>query len=205
MKYIVGIVTRKIIIDQKVKYFVNQTYFNFFKEKIILIPLNKYNFDSIKHICDGFIIPGGDDINPKYYHQDNVHSLNIDDEIDEIDFKVMDYAFKKNKTLLGICRGIQIINVYFNGTLNQQVENHLNTLHRISFNSSNKEAIVNSFHHQAIDKLGDDLVIVAKNNQIIEYIKHKSKNIFGVQFHVELLDDEIAKKILNLFVSYMQK
>lgn len=164
-------------------YFVHQSY-------LILLKKHHHTYDFITletplENFDAFLLPGGYDIDPSYYQQKNYAAKNIDKEMDELDFKIIDFAQKTKKPLLGICRGIQSINVFFKGTLKQDILHHQNENHFITWNQ--KSYLVNSFHHQSIDKLGNDLQVLAKSQDgEIEIIKHTSFPILGVQFHPEL-------------------
>lgn len=175
-----GIAVRKNETD----YFVHQSY-------LIMLKKFSHTYDfitsntSLEHF-DAFLLPGGYDIDPKFYQQENYASKNVDEEMDQLDFKIISYAAKTKKPLLGICRGIQSINVFFKGTLKQNILHHQNENHFINWD--NKTILVNSFHHQSIDKIGKDLLILAKSlDGEIEIIKHKSLPIIGVQFHPELI------------------
>lgn len=151
---------------------------------------------------DGLLVPGGVDVNPKLYHQENNGSEDINDELDHMQMIVLDKFVKAKKPILGICRGHQIINVYFNGTLIQDLENanehkrvqegvdNINTV-EVDDDSflyeiyKNKSIITNSSHHQAVDKLGDGLKVCARCKDVIEALYHTSLPIYTVQFHPE--------------------
>ena len=150
---------------------------------------------------DGLILCGGNDIDPKYYHQEIGGAVNIDTQRDPVDFALLDAFVKAGKPVLGICRGHQLINVYFGGTLHQDLpEKALHTNGQdfyIAHGVTAKEGsivhklwgssfAVNSAHHQAIDRLGQDLVATAYwQDQYIEAIEHQSLPIYGVQWHPE--------------------
>lgn len=184
----IGIAIRKNDID----YFVHKTYINLIKNyNYGFITLNS-NLDEY----DGFLIPGGYDIDSKYYSEIPIYCNNIDEEIDLLDKKIIEYAIKTKKPLLGICRGIQSINVFLGGSLNQNILNHNNENHFIIMN--NKYYLVNSFHHQSIKQLGKDLNILAKSlDNEIEIIKYN--NIIGVQFHPEIAKTNLNNIILQIF------
>ncbi len=181
---LIGVAIRKNDID----YFVHQSY---------LLMLQKagldYDFITINTpltYFDGFLIPGGYDLDSKYYNQKNYACYNVDEEMDLLDQKIILYAIKNKKPLLGICRGIQSLNVFLGGTLKQNILHHNNENHFIYY--KNKYQLVNSFHHQSIDKLACDLEIIAKSiDDEIEIVKHKYLNIYGVQFHPELINFDI--------------
>jgi len=195
----IGIVMRKRLVKGKISYNVYNSYLEYFNDKeITLIPLFKYNLENALKICDGFIIPGGDDINPLWYQNVNKASYEIDEEMDYIDFKVMDYCHRFNKPLLGICRGIQVINVFYGGSLKQDELNHMNTYHDIELiDNCIISEFVNSYHHQIIDKLGNELKVLGKSNETIEYIKHNNKPIVGVQFHPEKIKNSYLSKYIK--------
>lgn len=174
-----GIAIRKNETD----YFVHQSYLYFLKKK-------GHTFDFITLETDlsffeAFLLPGGYDIDPKHYDQINYASNHIDEEMDELDKKIINYAIQTKKPLLGICRGIQSINVFLGGTLKQDISNHMNENHFISIKDT--YLLVNSFHHQSIDQLAPNLEILGTSlDGEIEMIRHKNLPIFGVQFHLEL-------------------
>ncbi len=181
-----GIAIRKNETD----YFVHQSYTHMLQDKNHTFGI--VTLDSCLELYDAFLLPGGDDIDPKYYHQENYAAKHIDEEMDQLDFKIIRYAIQAKKPLLGICRGIQSINVFFGGTLKQNILHHMNENHFIFWN--NQYVLVNSFHHQSIDVLGKDLLIEAKSQDgEIEIIKHKSLPIYGVQFHPELFSFDMSR------------
>lgn len=157
---------------------------------------------------DGLILCGGNDIDPKYYHQGLNGSVNIDTQRDTVEFALLKAFVDAGKPILGICRGYQLINVFFGGTLHQDIpEKHLHINHQdlaaaqciadIVHGITAKENsilhklygptfVVNSSHHQAIDRLGDGLIATAYwNDTYIEAFEHSSRQIYGVQWHPE--------------------
>lgn len=181
----IGIAVRKDATD----YFVHQSY-------IYMLKKYGYQFDFITQETDlssfdGFLLPGGYDLDPRLYHETNYASQHIDEEMDKLDFRILKYAEKTKKPLLGICRGIQSINVYFGGTLKQDMRNHMDENHIIYFN--NTYILVNSFHHQSIARLAPKLLVLGTSlDHEIEIIKHQDFPIYGVQFHPELFHFDIS-------------
>ena len=175
---------------------------------------------------DGVIMTGGVDIHPFRFNEEPKPKIGeISKERDDFDFLIMKHAFEKNKPIFGICRGIQLINVFFGGTLIQDINSQKNTnilhsqtaprdiaTHKIKikkdsviFDIFGKSAEVNSFHHQAIGKLSKDFKITsAANDGIIESIEFKKKDrfILGVQWHPECMTekDEKMQNIFSMFV-----
>jgi len=162
--------------------------------------VNPFDFDSL-------IVPGGVDVNPKLYNEENNGSIRIDNELDKLEMEVIDDFVKANKPILGICRGLQIINVYFGGNLIQDIEqkethtpsDNQDKIHEIEIKGDNflkelygRRFVVNSYHHQAIKRLADNFEILAKSDDgIIEAIKHKELPIIAVQFHPERMVNDL--------------
>ena len=156
------------------------------------------NYEVYLPICSGFILPGGSDINPYYYNEINEGKSNINFIDDIIDFKILDYATTNKIPLLGICRGHQVINVYFGGSLYQDISNHQEA-HFITY--KNRKYYVNSTHHQAIKNIGYNLTPIFVSNNIIESFTHKSFPIIGVQWHPERMNDLSSSFIFKYFKS----
>ena len=158
--------------------------------------MNEYCSEEILYKCDGLIIPGsGTNIDPTYYGGE---PLSHPEPVDEyaLDAKMMEYFISKGKPILGICGGLQAINVFLGGTLKKVdfPEKHGNTTHKIEivkdsfvydvFKST--EAVVNSYHGWEIDCLAPGLSVVAKSEDgVIEAVEWKEKKIFATQWHPE--------------------
>lgn len=203
----VGISVRSNIVNSKEVFVLYKRYIEYFKchEIVLLLPNQS---DEIMELCDCYIITGGDDINPKIYNQINYASNNIDNEMDELDFKIIDIAYRTNKKLLGICRGIQSVNVFFGGTLLQNFDGHMDVKHKII--KVNKTSIcdfgiefeTNSFHHQIVDRLGEGLVCTYESiDGVVEAIEHANGKIVAVQYHPEIDVNECSKKIFDALLS----
>ena len=150
---------------------------------------------------DGLILCGGNDIEPKYYYQEMNGSVNIDAARDAVEFALLKAFVDAGKPVLGICRGYQLINIYFGGSLYQDIpekdlhvgQQDFDITHGVTakensvlHNLYGSSFTVNSYHHQAIDRLGENLLATAYwNDQYIEAIQHNSLPIYGVQWHPE--------------------
>lgn len=159
---------------------------------------------------DGLLLPGGVDINPKYYGQEINGSEDIDDELDERQMAVIDKFVKAKKPILGICRGLQILNVYFGGTLIQHLPNyqehvsvnHVDGINTIKLDKDSflyelykkEEITTNSAHHQAIGEIAKGFRVISKCDEVIEAIQHETLPIWAVQFHPERMCFEKANE-----------
>ena len=205
----IGIPARIMSLDGRKKIFTNESYLSYLeKEELTPIIITKESFYDIKDLCNGFLIPGGDDIDASYYGEKNHYtSILSDKKTDELDRMIISYAYQENTPLFGICRGIQAINVFLGGSLYQDVQDHKNkkvdtfiptpnTLFSEIYYNNRK---INSYHHQAIKKLADGFLVGGTSHNIVEAIYHKEKPIMAVEWHPELLNDEESKKLLRHF------
>ena len=160
--------------------------------------------------CDGLILCGGGDISPEFYNEENTNCLDIDFSRDRYEFELLKNFIARKKAVLGICRGIQIINVFFGGSLYQNIENHKNNdgtdaYHQVTVRKSflknlyGENFLVNSCHHQSIKSLGKNLSVTAlAPDNTIEGIVHKNLSIIGVQWHPERI--ESGKILFDYFL-----
>lgn len=159
--------------------------------------------------CDALILPGGGDITPGFYGQEVHGSRSIDTELDLLQIQALEYFVRSGRPVLGICKGMQLINIYFGGTLTQHIPT-CNT-HQISegdvlHNSFvtrdcalshlyGKEFMINSNHHQAVEQIGNGLTVVQRSDDdIIEGFVHDTLPIIAVQWHPERLPFIQTKK-----------
>ena len=152
---------------------------------------------------DGLLLPGGDDINPARYGEENHGSRGIDDSLDKLQFSVLEAFVNAGKPVLGICRGHQVINVFFGGTMIQDLpsfDRHArdagqkeDKIHRNKTEPGTmlariygEEFTSNSSHHQAAGKIGKGLRVMARSDDgVIEAIYHETLPVYGIQFHPE--------------------
>ena len=151
---------------------------------------------------DGLILCGGNDINPGYYKEEINGSVNIDEKRDKAEFVLAEAFIEKKKPIMGICRGLQLLNVIFGGSLHQDISNakehssfsNYDLVHNvfaskgsILYDMYGGEFSVNSFHHQAIKETGAgfDVMAIASDNKTIEGIVHRDFPIIGLQWHPE--------------------
>ena len=178
--------------------------------------------DSFISICDGFFFTGGADVDPKRYDERPKATCGeIQYNRDELEFKVLEKVLNTSKPILAICRGAQLVNVALGGTLYQDISSEIGTQisHRQSepkFAPSHDVNVVentplytlvgtqrihaNSFHHQALNIIGKNLDVTAFDEEsgIPEAIEHSYLPVYGVQWHPERMDNNLA--FHNIFV-----
>lgn len=190
-------------------------YFSEIAEKagFILFPVCSDNgLEEIAAMCSGLIIAGRDrDINPRYYGEEPLEGLEYpgDSYEDELDFRLIELFEKSNKPILGICSGLQSLNIYHGGTLKQHIDDHTSKEQLVRHNIDIEEdsfiyslygskTEVNSIHHQAINKVADGFKVTAvAEDGNIEAIE--KGNLIGVQWHPEVdYEVDTFKKFLYL-------
>ena len=176
--------------------------------------------DDYLALLDGLLMPGGADIPPSEYGEEPHETVELLDD-DRFHFEkalISAWMKKTDKPLLGICLGSQWINVASGGSLVQDIPsefnvNHRDTDHLVTIEPGSRlsrifgatEVEVNSWHHQAVRKIGDGLRIVAKSpDGIVEATETTDPDRFliGVQWHPEKLmpDNTTQAKLLEAFV-----
>jgi len=180
--------------------------------------------------CDGLILSGGVDIYPELYCDWDTKETKgtYNPERDGFELRLVETAVQSSKPVLGICRGLQLINIFFRGSLISDLLEIRNVNHdeispsKPRFHdvkilkdtllydiSKIEKANVNSYHHQSIDRLGEGLRINAKSDDgIIEGIEYSDRNdksfLLGVQWHPERFEDSdisLSANILKRFIS----
>lgn len=196
-------------------------------EKCGAIPITTNSDDDILN-ADGLLLCGGGDIHPQYYGEDIDGSVKIDEERDKNEFLLVERFLQTGKPIMGICRGYQLLNIYFGGSLYQHMENAAvhkgkgcDLVHDVKLvgDSFVRDLYgdvfpVNSAHHQAIKKLGKHLKVtmVSVDDSVIEGMEHESLPIFGVQWHPERMcfkksrDDTVDGSLLiKYFIEMCEK
>lgn len=160
---------------------------------------------------DALCLCGGGDISPCLYGAVNRNSFNIDLERDIKESFYLRKFLDSNKPIIAVCRGLQVVNVYFGGTLEQNVFGHSqingeDVFHRVKLFGFLSEiygdtALVNSAHHQTVSEVGEGLFVTAIGEDgVIEGLSRK--NLIAFQFHPERLSRNIdGSKIFSRFYS----
>ena len=196
---------------------------------ISLIPNEDYISEIVQNV-DGILLPGSDtDVDPLIFGEEPKPNLKkIIPEKENTDLMILAEAEKLKKNVLGICFGMQVLNVSRGGTLVQDIESEIENCvkheqgkplarnsHSIEFEAeslisrliTNKNEVrVNSHHHQAIGKVGKDLKSTAwAKDGVIECIEdtREDRFVLGVQWHPELSwqTDALSKNIFESFIA----
>lgn len=197
-----------------------------------LIPNQEYIAGALENL-DGILLPGSDtDVDPSAYGEEpHLRLGRVIPEKDETDFLVLAEAEKLKMPVLGICFGMQILNVFRRGTLVQDIKSqipnclkheqgvpldrasHTIQIEKKSFLlqlAASENIRVNSHHHQSIDKVGENLRASARaKDGVIECIEETRSDRFnfGVQWHPEhsWRTDELSKNIFETFIKFCAK
>lgn len=177
----------------------------------VILPLEGTSEDicAAASVCSGFVLTGGQDVDPKIYGETPLPQCGTPNEIrDQTDYLILCHAMKYNLPLLGICRGIQLINAGLGGTLWQDLPSQTGTkimhsqppprdipvhdvriipgtpLHELL---ETEKLAVNSFHHQGVKDAAPGVTVMAvAEDGLVEAIAVDGKDfIWGVQWHPE--------------------
>lgn len=200
---------------------------------ISLIPNSDYLSEIVKNV-DGILLPGSDtDVDPLIFGEEPRPNLKkIIPEKENTDLLILAEAEKLNKAVLGICFGMQVLNVSRGGTLLQDIEtdvencvkheqgkplarnSHSIEIEENSFLSrlitNGNKVRVNSHHHQAVGRIGENLKSTAwAKDGVIECVEdtRDDRFVLGVQWHPELSwkSDDLSRKIFETFITACKK
>lgn len=179
---------------------------------------------------DGLVMSGGGDINPLYLHEEPIPQLqDVDTPRDEYDLILLRLAANRQIPIMGICRGHQIMNVAFGGSVYQDIHSqtdhpllkHSQTLareypsHTVTLEpgtnrlrtilKDKEQILVNSFHHQAVKEVAPGFRATATApDGINEAMENTEKPIFGVQWHPEAMAPQGDEQMKALFAYHIE-
>lgn len=159
--------------------------------------------------ADAIWIPGGPDLHPEFYGEENIRSYPSYDYYREIlEFALTEAALTMDKPILGVCHGSQLVNVYYGGTLHQDVDGHGTPQLKMHTSEGLLGSVIDgpiygpSFHHQAVKDIAHPLEVVASYNGMIKATQATDgSKVMLTQFHPEYEHDKNSENILNQFVS----
>jgi len=209
--------------------------------EIIQLSEDESDPETIKNY-DALILSGGVDIHPKFYQSKQInysHSpKTFNEQRDEFEIALFRLAQDTNKPVLGICRGFQLINCIYNGTLKQDLGDAPNKIHKAEIINhvqkdkahgldidegtilhdivKNRRLVVNSAHHQSIDKTGEGLKVNCYSDDgLIEGFEREHPKgkpfLLAVQWHPErmykfnLENSPVSKAIRDRFIEEVKK
>lgn len=194
----------------------------------VILPLHVPPEDAVQVLagCDGLLMTGGHDISPVLYGQEKKQTCGaLCEARDKLEQALYRCAVERDMGVLGICRGIQMVNVLEGGTLYQDlptehpsdVEHHGKppydqVIHWVNLRPAFRELLgterlgVNSYHHQAIRGLGENLEILAQaEDGVVEAVRRRnSRFIWAVQWHPEFSfwTDDSSRRLFRAFVDH---
>jgi putative glutamine amidotransferase len=201
----------------------------------LLLPMNadSKTTDQLLALVDGVLLSGGQDVHPSHYNEELHPLLGITaEQRDAHEMHIVKVAYAEKKPILGICRGLQLINVVFGGTLYQDLSQHgpdsklghsldertETTLHPIEVVPGtalhtifgNSRVVTNSYHHQAIKKLAPGFTVSARaEDGVIEAVENISPDgwVIAVQWHPEMMVKEhpAMGKLFDAFIAQITK
>jgi len=200
---------------------------------VILVPVDGDEIDDVLDRVDGLLLTGGGDVSPASYGaepEESIRGVNI--ERDTFEFDLVRKAYDRRMPVMGICRGMQVINVALGGTLIQDLPSHTG-VHghdvagegvyephlqaKVEENTRLSTVVgaglhsINSIHHQAVDELGEGLSVVASaTDGTVEALDHDDKDwpFIAVQWHPEFLgmrDDGTSHELFAALVASAAK
>ncbi|MDR0921813.1 MAG: gamma-glutamyl-gamma-aminobutyrate hydrolase family protein [Lactobacillales bacterium] len=170
---------------------------------------------------DKLVLAGGQNVAPEFYGEVKLtESTDYSRERDAFEFALVEEAIKQKKPILGVCRGMQLVNAALGGTINQKVKNHwqtedfyVPTHHVFTKHGSHLQKIfgtkthVNSFHHQGVKRVAPDLTVTAwsEGDNVIEGLESANPSVrfLGVQWHPDFAYQH-SKKELEFFRYFVQ-
>jgi len=187
-------------------------------------------FEETLSQASGIVLTGGPDVHPGRYGKDyDTVRCYLDPVRDTLEFYLIEYARKNNIPVLGICRGMQILNVAYGGTLFVDIPEDYGTevahssdslycYHEVDFNKGSRLYNIsgvesdetNSYHHQGVDIPAKDFVVTARaKDGFAEAMEWKSNQdkpyLMAVQWHPERLDNKTSKQLAIDFINHCKE
>ncbi|MDW0116702.1 gamma-glutamyl-gamma-aminobutyrate hydrolase family protein [Sporosarcina thermotolerans] len=196
----------------------------------LIIPTGvETDVGQITSIIDGLVVSGGGDINPMEFNEEPIQQLgDVTPERDSIELELVRQMLSLDKPILGICRGHQILNVAFGGTIYQDINTQITTP-LVQHNQNAKRShqshtvnvvkdtllasitlsekiLVNSFHHQAVKDIPSPLIVSGQASDGVVEAMESTKHHFvlGVQWHPEALlhkGDQVSDRLFKAYIN----
>lgn len=189
--------------------------------------------DSFSRIgqCHGIVLTGGEDVHPRFYNRPEWLQYCYDDDVneerDELEWKVLEYSQRHQLPVLGICRGLQITNVFYGGTLipdiptwgkfnHSKLPDNTDRYHTVRVDPASslfgiireKEGVINSNHHQSVGKVGRGLIVSALSEDgVVEALERRepgSSFLSLVQWHPERMNEQGSPFVKNIRQAFFE-
>lgn len=185
----------------------------------VLLPATEQIHENLLEGIDGLVLSGGGDLSPEMYGESpEEKTYGVSVIRDRYETALIEDAERRGTPVFAICRGLQLINVLRGGSLHQHIDDHWQTgpsaspMHSVEVDPSSRlrdivgtgSLPVNSYHHQAIDRLGRGLTPVAYSDDLIEAFEDPEHSILGVQWHPEHMS-KTSSQNLALFEDLIQR
>ena len=189
----------------------------------LLFPRSLAQVQGTISSVDGLLLTGGPDVDPLLYGQarDPQAGLKLSPRRDRWEMALLKAALERDMPVLAICRGMQLLNVVLGGTLHQDIGTSVENAreheqptspttpdHPVKIEKGSplfaligrEEIQVNSTHHQAVDVLGEGLAVWGRSPDGIIEVIGRDLLVIGVQWHPELLDDDVCRALYRNLV-----
>ncbi|MBX9851942.1 MAG: gamma-glutamyl-gamma-aminobutyrate hydrolase family protein [Cytophagaceae bacterium] len=197
--------------------------------EVIKLSEKSNNFEDVKR-CDGIVFSGGEDVHPRFYGKPEYlkycHQTDVNEKRDEFELRLMEFAKENNLPVLGICRGMQLYNVFAGGTLIPDIpswgkEDHSKLNNRDRYHQVNLDpgswmasligdtiGEINSNHHQAVDKVGEGLALSGfSEDKVAEAAERKDPQgksfLCLVQWHPERMLDQQSNFVSKIRAAFI--
>ena len=158
---------------------------------VVILPFNHQAIDDYLAMIDGIMVVGGNfDLHPKFYQQEMHPAIKLNEIRQDFEWEFVGKALKTDMPILGICNGMQLINILHKGDVIQHIPDNPQFIdHEQS-------------HHQAVGRLGDGLVACGFAIDGVVEALEKTNHPFclAVQWHPEFVSSEVDEKIFASFV-----
>jgi putative glutamine amidotransferase len=178
---------------------------------LILSP--EMDIEHVLELCDGIVISGGADIEPQFYNEQPIKELRMTEPAERFEWEkqLIEACDEYHVPILGICYGLQRLNVHYGGSLVQDIPQELG--HNVGHDGTEHEVLfvedflgidaaeartIASRHHQAIGRLGQGVVVCARSKDGIAEAAKVGERHFGMQWHPE--SDETGVHMYRAFV-----
>lgn len=178
-----------------------------------ILAIDEAAIDDYVAIADGLLLSGGKDVATHLYGQEQkFDNIFVDDARDSMEWKLLDAFIPTKKPIFGICRGVQVMNAYFGGTLIQDIPAQLGGEHSKGVNHEieikkdsilgqlfGESMLINSYHHQGLDEIAESFVATAWSDagghKLVEAIEHESLPYWSVQWHPERMSGPVTNPV----------